>query len=72
MPHYYFDIKNGHRMVDAVGLTCTNDADAIFRARAIAVKIWHDTPSPDPKRHIAVLNSQGDEVMRVPITNHDA
>jgi hypothetical protein len=32
MPHYYFDIKDGHRLVDPAGLNFKTDDDAIARA----------------------------------------
>jgi hypothetical protein len=33
MPHYYFDIKDGHRLVDSSGLDFKNDDAAIARRR---------------------------------------
>ena len=32
MPHYYFDIKDGHRLVDPSGLEIKNDDAAIAKA----------------------------------------
>ena len=32
MPHYYFDIKDGHRLVDPSGLEFKNDDAAIAKA----------------------------------------
>ena len=34
MPHYYFDIKDGHRLVDASGLDFKNDDAAIAKAKS--------------------------------------
>ena len=31
MPHYYFDVKNGHRLIDPAGLECRDDQE--FAAR---------------------------------------
>jgi len=33
MPQYYFDIKDGHRLVDPSGSKFNNDDDAIERRR---------------------------------------
>jgi hypothetical protein len=33
MPHYYFDIKDGHTLVDPSGLNFKTDDDAIARAQ---------------------------------------
>jgi hypothetical protein len=59
MPHYYFDIKDGHRLVDPSGLDFKNDADTIAKASVIAIGVSLDKPAVDPERHIAVLNTQG-------------
>jgi hypothetical protein len=41
MPKYFFDIKNGHRLIDPSGLDCRDDQQAMrsatFIARQIAV-----------------------------------
>jgi hypothetical protein len=55
MPHYYFDIKDGHKLVDPSGLDFKNDAAAIEKARVIAIGVSLDKPAVDPKRHIAVF-----------------
>ena len=31
MPRYFFDVKNGHRLIDPAGLDCRNDQEAIER-----------------------------------------
>ena len=67
MPRYYFDIKNGHRLVDPSGMNLKTDDDAIARAKVLAIQVSLDTPLVDPKRHIAVLNQEGDEISRVPV-----
>jgi hypothetical protein len=36
MPHYFFDIKNGHRLVDPSGSNCKNDTAAIEKANVLA------------------------------------
>ena len=67
MPHYYFDIKDGHRLVDPSGLNFKTDGDAIARAEAIAIVVSIDKPLVDPERHIAVLNGSREEIFRVPV-----
>jgi hypothetical protein len=67
MPHYYFDIKDGHRLVDPSGLNFKNDDDALAKAEVIAIGISLDKPAVDPERHIAVLNDSREEIFRVPV-----
>jgi hypothetical protein len=55
MPHYYFDIKDGHRLVDSSELNFKDDADAIANAEAIAIGVSLEKPAVDPERHVAVL-----------------
>jgi hypothetical protein len=67
MPHYYFDIKDGHRLVDPSGLNFDDDDDAIAKAEVIAIRVSLDNPAVDPERHIAVLNDSREEIVRVPV-----
>ena len=67
MPHYYFDIKDGHRPVDSAGLDCENDNDALEKASVIAIGVSLDKPAVDPKRHIAVINDAGQEISKVAV-----
>jgi hypothetical protein len=67
MPHYYFDIKDGHRLVDPSGLNFKNDDDALAKAEVIAIGVSLDKPAVDPERHIAVLNDLREEIFRVPV-----
>jgi hypothetical protein len=67
MPHYYFDIKDGHRLVDPSGLNFKDDADAIAKAEVMAIGVSLDKPAVDPERHIAVLNDLKEEICRVPV-----
>jgi hypothetical protein len=67
MPHYYFDIKDGHRLVDPLGLNFKNDDDALAKAEVIAIGVSLDKPAVDPERHIAVLNDSRKEIFRVPV-----
>jgi hypothetical protein len=67
MPHYYFDIKDGHRLVDTSGLNFKNDDDALAKAEVIAIGVSLDKPAVDPERHIAVLNDSREEIFRVAV-----
>jgi uncharacterized protein DUF6894 len=67
MPHYYFDIRDGHRLVDPSGMNFKNDDDAIAKAEVIAIGVSLDKPAVDPERHIAVLNGSREEIFRVPV-----
>ena len=67
MPRYFFDIKDGHRLVDPSGLNFKNDDDAIARAEVIAIGVSLDKPAVDPEPHIAVMNDAGQEISKVPV-----
>jgi len=67
MPRYFFDIKDGHRLVDPLGRDCKSDDHAIAEAKVIAIGVSFDKPAADPERHIAVLNEARIEFFRVPV-----
>ena len=67
MPHYYFDIKDGHTLVDRSGLDFKDDDDAIAKAEVIAIGVSLDKPAVDPKRHIAVIDDAGQEISKVAV-----
>jgi hypothetical protein len=67
MPHYYFDIIDGHGLVDRSGWDFKDDDDAIAEANVIAIGVSLDKPAVDPERHIAVLNDSREEIFRVPV-----
>jgi hypothetical protein len=72
MPHYFFDIKDGHRLVDPSGFNCKNDDAAIEKARVLAIGVSLDKPAVDPKRHIAVLNADRTEISKVAVYSKPA
>jgi hypothetical protein len=63
MPHYYFDVRNGRRHADSLGMDCRDDNGAIAKAKLIATQLNH--------RHVAVLNNAGTEIFQVPIQTAD-
>jgi hypothetical protein len=72
MPRYFFDIKDGHRLVDPSGANFRNDEAAIQRARVVAIGVSLDKPAVDPMRHVAVLNESRQEIFRVPVYSKPA
>ncbi len=67
MPRYFFDIKDGHRLIDPAGSDCESDDDATEKAKVLAIGVSLDKPEVDPTRHIAVINDEGQEVSRVAV-----
>jgi hypothetical protein len=67
MPRYFFDIKDGHRLVDPSGFDCESETDAIDRAKVIAIQVSFDKPEVDPERRIAIRNEAGQEISNVPV-----
>jgi uncharacterized protein DUF6894 len=67
MPHYFFDIENGHRLADPSGSDCKNDSAAIEKARVLAIGVSLDKPAVDPTRRVAVLDANRDEISTVPV-----
>lgn len=67
MPRYFFDVTNGHRLIDPTGLDCKDDNEALSTAKIIARQIQVAGPST-PWRKLAVMNSEGQEVGYVMIS----
>jgi hypothetical protein len=65
---YFFDVKNGHRLIDPSGVDCRDDREAIRTGVVIAQQIAADAPPSQP-RHVAVLNDEREEVGQVPINS---
>jgi hypothetical protein len=66
VPRYFFDIKNGHRLIDPAGIDCASDIDARQRGTFIAQQIAADSPS-SAERRLAVLDDEGKEVAVISI-----
>jgi hypothetical protein len=66
VPRYYFDVKNGHRLIDNAGVDCRDDAQALDRAGFIAGKIAVEAPK-SVGRNLLVLNDERNEIGIVPI-----
>jgi hypothetical protein len=67
MPHYFFDIKDGHSLVDPSGSDCEDDIAAMEKARVLAIGVSLDKPAVDPTRRISVLNADRNEISTVPV-----
>jgi hypothetical protein len=61
MPHYFFDVTNGHRLIDPAGLDCKDDNEALSTAKIIARQIDVAGPS-SPWRKLSIMSSEGHEV----------
>jgi hypothetical protein len=72
MPQYFFDIKDGHRLVDRSGSAFKDDSAAIEKARVLAIGVSLDKPAVDPTRRIAVLNADRNEISSVPVYSKPA
>jgi hypothetical protein len=72
MPHYFFDIKDGHRLVDPSGSNWKNDIAAIEQAKVLAIGVSLDKPAVDPMRRISVLNAYKVEISTVPVYSKPA
>ena len=68
MPRYFFDVMNGHRLVDPAGVDCPSDKEARQQAEAVAKQIAEDAPR-SIARHVAVMDGEGRQVANVPIDN---
>ena len=69
MAKYYFDVRNGHRLIDPSGLDCESDKDAMTKAKVIAKQIAGDIPNPSTPRKIAVMDSDRQEIDHVDISD---
>ena len=58
---YYFDVTNGHHLIDPSGLDFDDNRQAIAAAEAIARQIAEDA-SPKQIRYVVVLNSDRERV----------
>jgi hypothetical protein len=72
MPRYFFDIKDGHRLVDPKGRECEDDTAAREMARVLAIGVSLDTPAVDPSRVISVLNDTRQEIFQAPVYSRPA
>jgi len=64
MPIFHFDIADGYRLEDPVGMDCANEQDAKRTADLIAHQIAVDVVSDNHERCVLVIDESGSEVYR--------
>ena len=67
MPIFHFDIADGVRLEDPVGLDCRNESDARKTADLIARQIAIDVVDGGEDRAVVVVDEAGSEIYTVPI-----
>jgi hypothetical protein len=50
MARYFFDVKNGHRLIDPAGLDCRDDQQARDHVVLIARQIAMDAPASEGRQ----------------------
>ena len=69
MPIFHFDVADGVRLEDPVGLDCKNELDARKTADLIARQIAIDLDGDYEDRAVVVVDEAGAEVYRAPVRN---
>jgi hypothetical protein len=67
MPIFHFDIADGFRLEDPVGLDCRSEDDARKTAELIARQIAIDLEGDREGRTVVVIDETGSEICTVPI-----
>jgi hypothetical protein len=67
MPIFHFDIADGVRLEDPVGLDCKNENDARKTADLIARQIAVDIPADHEDRAVVVVDETGSEIYKTPV-----
>lgn len=67
MPIFHFDIADGVRLEDPVGLDCANESDARKTADLIARQIAIDLADGDRDRSVVVVDEDGAEIYTTPV-----
>jgi hypothetical protein len=64
MPIFHFDIADGVRLEDPVGLFCRNENDARKTADLIARQIAIDLDADGEERAVVVIDEAGSEIYK--------
>lgn len=64
MPIFHFDIADGFRLEDPVGLDCASESDARKTADLIARQIAADLASDNHDRCVVVVDEDGAEIYK--------
>ena len=67
MPIFHFDIADGVRLEDPVGLDCKNEHDARKTADLIARQIAIDLDGDSEDRAVVVVDEAGAEIYKAPV-----
>ena len=67
MPIFHFDIADGVRLEDPVGLDCANESDARKTADLIARQIAIDLADGSRNRSVVVIDEDGSEIYTTPV-----
>jgi hypothetical protein len=67
MPNYHFDIADGVRLEDPVGLDCVTEHDAKRTADLIARQIAIDLVGDHEPRSVVVVDEAGSEIYTTPV-----
>jgi hypothetical protein len=67
MPIFHFEIADGVRLEDPVGLDCASEHDAKKTADLIARQIAADLEADGRERSVVVVNEAGSEIYKAPV-----
>jgi hypothetical protein len=67
MPIFHFDIADGVRLEDPVGLDCRNENHARQTAELIARQIAVDLDDGREDRCVVVIDEAGSEIFQTPV-----
>jgi len=67
MPIFHFDIADGVRLEDPVGLDCESEHDAKRTADLIARQIASDLRGDHEPRSVVVVDEAGSEIYTAPV-----
>jgi hypothetical protein len=69
MPIFHFDIDDGIRLEDPVGMDCKSESDARNTADLIARQIAIDVADGDSNRSVVVVDETGSEIYKTRVRN---
>ncbi|GAC1476855.1 MAG: hypothetical protein NVS2B1_19130 [Bradyrhizobium sp.] len=67
MPIYHFDIADGVRLEDPIGLDCKSEGEAKAAADLIARQITIDLDADGEERAVVVVDEAGSEIYKVAV-----
>jgi hypothetical protein len=67
MPIFHFEIADGVRFEDPIGLNCKNETDAKKTADLIARQIALDLDADGVDRAVVVIDEAGSEIYKAPV-----